>query len=622
MEQNAKEYKLIVDPRILKILSENLYTNLYYVISELVANAYDADAHNVYIEIGEDYLFVEDDGFGMNDSTIKDYLVVGLESRTEEANSYTPSGRRKMGRKGVGKLAALSIAKDYRLMTKQNNQFNGFIVTKDIDEFGTLQAIDVSNQNFIYTKDKTNGTRIEIVNCEVNIHKDINVIAKNILKMFPIVSEKFKIHIKYNNKEKTIDDFDKEIISQLATLMIIGDDFEEMKNQFISSEGEIVFKEKKEQISDTITMITKTNQNKEISVCIKGWIGSYKTTKGRTKLISDFPDNHISIFANGKLGEFNVLPNITTTRMTEQYIVGNLYIDCFEDSDLPDMSLSNRQGYNTNDKRYIVAMEMVKSLLTEALALHDSYIDLKENEKNKLKMQKELEDERQLRIEMDKFNSNIKEEIKKVSKNKIIEENVDKILEDSKKIIQLKNKIKNQKKKILISHTGKDKPVADIAYEMLLVNGFDKEEIIYTNSDYEESRIIGGPFGYKIWDYLKEFFVQSYVEQGIYVLFIHSSNMKNSWGAIVEVGAEWITRSSEKQHCILNISNEEINEPLRDGGIYISVNRNGKSGDLSCYRQEADTFCQIIEDIAKYFGKINLPRDKNISILNKLLKVK
>ena len=119
MEQNAKEYKLIVDPRILKILSENLYTNLYYVISELVANAYDADAHNVYIEIGEDYLFVEDDGFGMNDSTIKDYLVVGLESRTEEANSYTPSGRRKMGRKGVGKLAALSIAKDYRLMTKQ-----------------------------------------------------------------------------------------------------------------------------------------------------------------------------------------------------------------------------------------------------------------------------------------------------------------------------------------------------------------------------------------------------------------------------------------------------------------------------------------------------------------------
>lgn len=32
---NEKEYKLEIDPRILKILSENLYTNIYYVIAEI-----------------------------------------------------------------------------------------------------------------------------------------------------------------------------------------------------------------------------------------------------------------------------------------------------------------------------------------------------------------------------------------------------------------------------------------------------------------------------------------------------------------------------------------------------------------------------------------------------------
>lgn len=40
-----KEYQLNVDPRILELLGPNLYTNIYYVLAELVANAYDADAH-------------------------------------------------------------------------------------------------------------------------------------------------------------------------------------------------------------------------------------------------------------------------------------------------------------------------------------------------------------------------------------------------------------------------------------------------------------------------------------------------------------------------------------------------------------------------------------------------
>lgn len=40
----AKEYNINVDPRILELLGPNLYTNIYYVLAELIANAYDADA--------------------------------------------------------------------------------------------------------------------------------------------------------------------------------------------------------------------------------------------------------------------------------------------------------------------------------------------------------------------------------------------------------------------------------------------------------------------------------------------------------------------------------------------------------------------------------------------------
>lgn len=618
---NTKDYRLIVDPRILKILSENLYTNLYYVISELIANAYDADAHNVYVKITDNSLVVEDDGIGMNDDTIQNYLKVGYESRTDETNSVTELGRKKMGRKGVGKLAALSVSKEYKLMTKQKGVYNGFVVKKDIDELGCLDALQVNDLSFDFIQNKKSGTRVEINDCEINIHKDIDVVAKNLLKMFPIVSSDFKINILYNNKKKILDDYDKEVIKQLATLTTFGKEFENLKENFITSENTDMYIQKSELVSNKIIVKTKNCEDKELSVVIKGWIGTYKTTKGRTKLISDFPDNHISIFANGKLGEFNILPNITTTRMTEQYIIGNLYIDCFEDSTLPDMSLSNRQGYNSNDKRYIVAMEMIKGVLQSALLLHDNYIGERDKQKNELKIKHELEEEKKLKTEVDGFNNHLKKEIKKLAKTSDFKnDEIDKILESSKKIIQLKTKVKNQKKKILISHTAKDKKVADIVYEMLILNGFDKEEIIYTNCDYEESRIIGGPFGYNIWDYLKEFFVKSYVEQGIYVLFIHSSNMRNSWGAIVEVGAEWITRNSDKQHCIVNISDQEIYEPLRDGGIYISVQR--EQDEISCFKQNADTFCQIIEDISKYFLKQPASRTENMNNLGKMLKIK
>ena len=40
-------YNIEIDSRILELLGPNLYTNIYYVLAELIANAYDADATEV-----------------------------------------------------------------------------------------------------------------------------------------------------------------------------------------------------------------------------------------------------------------------------------------------------------------------------------------------------------------------------------------------------------------------------------------------------------------------------------------------------------------------------------------------------------------------------------------------
>lgn len=81
-----KEYTLNVDPRILELLGPNLYTNIYYVLAELIANAYDADAKNVYIISNKDDIRVEDDGHGMSyeNGEIRKFLNVAGVSRTRE----------------------------------------------------------------------------------------------------------------------------------------------------------------------------------------------------------------------------------------------------------------------------------------------------------------------------------------------------------------------------------------------------------------------------------------------------------------------------------------------------------------------------------------------------------
>lgn len=129
----AKEYNINVDPRILELLGPNLYTNIYYVLAELIANAYDADAKNVYIISNKDDIRIEDDGHGMSydNGDIKKFLNVAGVSRTNENESFSRSGeRRKMGRKGVGKLAALSVSESVDIMTICNGEKSGFVLAR------------------------------------------------------------------------------------------------------------------------------------------------------------------------------------------------------------------------------------------------------------------------------------------------------------------------------------------------------------------------------------------------------------------------------------------------------------------------------------------------------------
>ncbi|MCC8277580.1 ATP-binding protein [Campylobacter sp. VicNov18] len=108
----------------------NLYSNLPSVLSEIVANSWDADATEVKMNIYNTHkIEIIDNGFGMNEEDInKKFLYVGYKKR-DDSFTQTPNGRKVMGRKGIGKLSLFSIANKITVISKKTNQSsNAFIM--------------------------------------------------------------------------------------------------------------------------------------------------------------------------------------------------------------------------------------------------------------------------------------------------------------------------------------------------------------------------------------------------------------------------------------------------------------------------------------------------------------
>lgn len=135
-----KKYYVDFGPELLKLFDINLYTNIYYVLGEIIANAYDTDAKNVYIlyNITTSTTVIEDDGNGMTHDQINiRYLPIGVTSRFGQETTFTESGNRKrMGRKGIGKLAALSVAKQIKVMSVRDGEKSGCLLSLDISQKG------------------------------------------------------------------------------------------------------------------------------------------------------------------------------------------------------------------------------------------------------------------------------------------------------------------------------------------------------------------------------------------------------------------------------------------------------------------------------------------------------
>lgn len=621
-----KEYKIEIDARILELLGPNLYTNIYYVLAELIANAYDADAHNVYIISEENAIRVEDDGKGMSykEGGISKYLGVAKLSRTDESNSVTALGRKKMGRKGIGKLAALSISENVDIMTVANGEKSGFVLSRHPGQEGLLKPIDDEAVSFQKVHD--HGTAIVMRNPEYSLHKTTDAIKRNIVNIFPLIDADFRIHIINTDKKGVvIERLDDVFATSLCSIITLGDDYKylttKVKTKFLDKRDRLI--EAREGYTKSLRMKNNIGEEKDYMLTIEGWIGAYETTKGRKKNSSDFPDNFISLYANKKMGEFNILPKVGKNKLNESYVVGQLYVDLFELSELPDMALSNRQGYKSDDLRYETVIDYVrKILLPEILNKRVLYTILKnaDNKKKQLFEQKKLEDKLKRNVESFKrkagasISSRLNQNKNSNWSSEEVEHFVDEAINDNIPDFGLKSKVDKIKKKVLISQTRKDKVLSDLIYHFLLYNGMPASEILYSNCDDEVSRI---PDDVPIFDYLREFFVNSYSDQKIYVIFVTSKNITGSFGTMAEIGAAWITKADHK---IMNINKFRPEKPLNDSVTW-QTSLIDKEGNITMDKINADLFCSKVEDVCRKLGYAPKDRKINMSYLESMVEI-
>lgn len=156
-----------VDPRLAVLLGET-YRSTEQALKELVDNAWDADAENVWIELPEPMtdgvITIKDDGAGMTEKELRsDYLKVANDRRSRKGEHTIVKKRKVKGRKGIGKFAGLIAADAMRIETQARGTATSVTINKNalLDTDMDLERIDLDLKTS-QCKEDQNGTHITL----------------------------------------------------------------------------------------------------------------------------------------------------------------------------------------------------------------------------------------------------------------------------------------------------------------------------------------------------------------------------------------------------------------------------------------------------------------------------
>lgn len=358
------KYKMSIDFNVLNHLGINLYTNIPAVLSEVVANSYDADATNVDIIMHENEVIISDNGTGMTEEDINNkYLLVGYQKRKELGErGETPIHRRKvMGRKGIGKLSLMSIANIIEVYTVKNGTTSAFrINVADISELIKSGSREPYTPNEIdFDESVTVGTKIVLK--EIRNNRTLSKpqkIKTELARRFVVLNNEFTIRV--NGEE--ISFADRKYFDKVIKIFRYG-------NPKIDINPQLSFFDDALQIEDRDNKVVVN----ETEFFVEGWIGY--VAKSDDLKEGSYSLNKISLLTNGKLGQEDILQELHNTSMFTNYVIGEIEAN-FLDGE-KDLATSNREGYQKDCVEYD---ELFKFLQTEIRHIGIDWNRYKENQ--------------------------------------------------------------------------------------------------------------------------------------------------------------------------------------------------------------------------------------------------
>ncbi len=344
---NEPTFKMTVDLNVLDHLADGLYSSVAAVITETVANSWDADAKKVRItlDVANDNIQINDDGHGMNVDDVNEcYLKVGFKRR-EQGGDTTPDGRTVMGRKGIGKLSLYSIAETIEVHTKkmETDAIGLKILSSELRSAMAGSSTEympdsVHVQNEVFHEGK--GTVIALTSLKMERLREMapESLRRRLARRFSVIgSDDFKVYV--NDAEVTA--ADREDLKNVEYLWKFGD-------TTINTEQCTVLKEE--------ASIPASPDSGEWSV--RGWIGTVDNSRKLATREGNL--NSIIVLSRGRLVDEDILPRISGAEVYTKYITGQIEADFLDSTDAPDIVTSNRQRVIEDDERMTQLVDFLK----------------------------------------------------------------------------------------------------------------------------------------------------------------------------------------------------------------------------------------------------------------------
>lgn len=350
MTPEERPYQMTLSLNVLRHLGLGLYSNVAAVLSEVVANAWDADAENVSIEIDSDAgrVTIQDDGHGMTiDDANHKYLFVGYERRQKEAR--TPRFNRPvMGRKGIGKLSLFSIARRVEVHSVRGTDQHGFIMdSREIEELikdgGEAQYLPTPIDSTIIDFDS--GTRIILSEMKRKLQWTEKPLRRRLARRFSVIGSRHNFKVELDGHPITVEDRDYQDKLQYAwTFGNIGS----------------------WSLMDAKRLVTSEERSGEIEgqeFAIDGWIGTASEAGQLRDSDTSESINKIVIMVRGKLAQEDILEEFGEGGLYTKYILGEIHADFLDIDDQDDIATTSRQSLIEEDPRYQALKEKLSSEL-------------------------------------------------------------------------------------------------------------------------------------------------------------------------------------------------------------------------------------------------------------------